>query len=221
MQMIRKIATAWGATALAAALVLQPGLVPSGRAAESAPAAPAGEIKVPAGTPDALTAILTRRSIRNYTARPVPADKIRLLVEAGMCAPSAFNERSTEFVVINDPLILEEIYKLNPNSPQVKRAKVAIVLCGNQEKERHRDKGYWQLDGAAAAQNILVAAHALGLGAVWTAIYNYPERMAAVQKILHLPEHVQPLCIIPVGYPAEQKVRENRFDPTRLHTNRW
>jgi nitroreductase len=81
------------------------------------------------------------------------------------------------------------------------------MICGNQEREKFRDKGYWQLDGAAAAENILVAAHAVGLGAVWTAIYPYPDRMAAVKKLLNLPEQVVPLTIIPIGYPAEQKPR--------------
>jgi len=179
------------------------------------------KIEVPMGTMDAITTILTRRSIRNYTPRPVPEDLVKLLVTAGMSAPSAFNERSSEFVVIKERKILDEIYRLNPKSLQVKKATVAIVVCGNQEKERDPGKGYWQLDGAVAAENILLAAHAVGLGAVWTAIYPYPERMAAVQKLLNLPEKVIPLTIIPFGYPAEQKPRENRYDPARVHDNRW
>lgn len=181
----------------------------------------APEIKSPSGTLDAVTAILTRRSIRDYTPRPVPEDLVQLLVTAGMSAPSAFNERSSEFVVINDRKILDSIYQLNTKALQVKRASVAILICGNQKKEKFPGQGYWQLDGAVAAENILVAANAVGLGAVWTAIYPYPERMTAVQNLLSLPEGVVPLTIIPIGYPAEQKPRENRFDASRLHTNRW
>jgi len=193
----------------------------AGAEAKPAAAPPAAEIKVPGGTMDAVTAILTRRSIRNYTSRPVPEELVQLLVTAGMSAPSAFNERSTEFVVVNDPKVMAEISQTNPASMQLKRASVAIVVAGHQGKEKFPGKGYWQLDGAVAAENILVAAHAMGLGAVWTAIYPYPERIPAVQKILKLPEQVLPLCIIPLGYPAEQKVRENHFDPARLHTNTW
>lgn len=185
------------------------------------PQAAAYKIEVPQGTMDAITAILTRRSIRNYTPRPVPEDVVKLLVTAGMSAPSAFNERSSEFIVINKRKILDEIYRLNPKSLQVKRATVAILVCGNQARERFPGKGYWQLDGSVAAENILIAAHAVGLGAVWTAIYPYPKRMAAVQKLLNLPEKVMPLAIIPIGYPAEQKPRENRYDPARVHDNRW
>jgi nitroreductase len=205
-----------------AVIVWQPALgIPEEKPAAAAPQAAPLEIKVPQGTLDAITAIMTRRSIRDYSPRPVPEELIKLLVEAGMAAPSAFNERSQEFIVIDDRKILEAMYNLNTKALQIKKAPVAIMICGNQEREKFRDKGYWQLDGAAAAENILVAAHAVGLGAVWTAIYPYPDRMAAVKKLLNLPEQVVPLTIIPIGYPAEQKARENRFDPSRLHKNRW
>jgi nitroreductase len=183
--------------------------------------APAADIKVPKGTLDAVTAILTRRSIRDYTPRPVPEEMIKLLLTAGMAAPSAFNERSTEFVVVNDPKIIAEIAKVNPKSLQLKKMTVAIVVCGNQDKEKNKGQGYWQLDGAVAAENILIAANALGLGAVWTAIYPYPDRIPKVQKLLNLPEQVIPLNIIPIGYPGERKMPENRFDPARTHYNRW
>jgi nitroreductase len=184
-------------------------------------AAPAAAIQVPKGTLDALTAILTRRSIRDYTPHPVPEETVKLLLTAGMAAPSAFNERSTEFVVVNDPKILKEIAQVNPSSLQLKKMTVGIVVCGNQAKEKHKGQGYWQLDGAAASENILIAAHALGLGAVWTAIYPYPDRITKVQKLLSLPPEVIPLNIIPIGYPAEKKITEDRFDPARAHYNRW
>jgi len=204
-----------------AAFVFQPVLTKPAPAQDKPAGGAAGNIKIPQGTPDAITAILTRRSIRDYTPRPVPEDMLKLLLEAGMSAPSAFNERSSEFVVVHDRQILDQIYRLNPNSLQVKRATVAIVVCGNQAKEKFKGKGYWQLDGAAAAENILIAANALGLGAVWTAIYPYPERIPAVQKLLNLPEEVIPLNIIPLGYPAERKSNESRFDPARVHYNHW
>jgi len=178
-------------------------------------------IQVPKGTLDAVTAILTRRSIRDYTPHPVPEEMIKLLLEAAMSAPSAFNERSTEFVVVNDKKVLEEIAKVNPASLQLKKATVVIVVCGNQDKQKFKDQGYWQLDGAVAAENILIAAHAVGLGAVWTAIYPYPDRIPKVQKLLSLPAEVIPLNIIPIGYPAEKKITGNRYDPARVHKNRW
>ena len=205
---------------LAAWLTAGPASAKEKPAMEKTPGA-AEEFKVPAGTMDTITAIMTRRSIRDYTSHPVPEDLVRLLVEAGMCAPSAFNERSSEFIVINDRKILDEIFQLNTKALQIKKATVAIMICGNTAKEKFPGKGYWQLDGAVAAENILLAAHAVGLGAVWTAIYPYEDRMAAVKKLLNLPETVQPLCLIPIGYAAEKKFRENRFDPARYHQNKW
>jgi len=179
------------------------------------------EIMVPKGTPDALTAILTRRSIRDYTPQPVPEELIRLLLEAGQAAPSASNERSSEFVVVNDQKVLEEISQVIPTSLQLKKATVALVVCGNQDKEKFKGQGYWQLDGAVASENIFIAAHALGLGAVWTAIYPFPDRIPRLQQILGLPAEVIPLNVIPVGYPAEKKVREQLYDPSRVHMNKW
>ena len=206
----------------------QPGLTTPRGWAEEKPAAGAAaqgaplEIKVPAGTPDAITAILTRRSIRDYTPHPVSEETIKLLLEAGLSAPSAFDERSTEFVVINDRKILDEIHNFNPNpkSFQLKKATVAILVCGNQAKERNKGQGFWLLDGAAASENILIAANALGLGAVWTAIYPFQDRIPKVQKLLNLPEQVIPLNIIPIGYPAERKM-PHPYDASRVHTNRW
>jgi nitroreductase len=182
-----------------------PGYATEKPAADPTPGAVA-DLKVPAGTLDAITAIITRRSIREYTTHPVPEDLVKMLVEAGMCAPSAFNERSSEFIVINDRKILDEIFQLNTKALQIKKASVAIMICGNTAKEKFPGKGYWQLDGSTAAQNILLAAHAVGLGAVWTALYPYEDRMAAVKKLLGLPDAVQPLCIIPIGYPAEKEI---------------
>ncbi len=203
-------------------LLLPPGLTSSySWAQDKAPAAAPPEIQIPRGTPDALTAILTRRSIRDYTPHPVPDELIKLLLMAGQAAPSALDERSTEFVVINDRRTLDEIQKFNTKRLQLKKAGVAILVCGNQAKEKDKGKGYWALDGAAAAENILIAAHALGLGAVWTAIYPYQDRMAQVKKMLNLPADVMPLNIIPVGYPAEKKTRENLYDASRVHKNKW
>jgi nitroreductase len=228
MKIRKRLFPAIGAIGLGLlALMLQPVVTNSWSWAGDEPvvsASPQGtpaEIKVPQGTPDAITAILTRRSIRDYTPQPVPEEMIRLLLEAGMSAPSAMDERSTEFIVINDRNILDEIQKFNPKRLQLKKATVAILVCGNQAKEKSKGLGFWVLDGAVASENILIAANALGLGAVWTSIYPFQDRVPKVQKMLNLPEQVIPLNIIPIGYPAEKKMRENRYDASRVHTNRW
>jgi nitroreductase len=92
------------------------------------------------------------------------------------------------------------------------------LVCGNQAKEKKKGLGFWVLDGAAASENILIAANALGLGAVWTVIYPFQDRIPKVQKLLNLPEQIIPLCIIPIGYPAERET-PNPYDASRVHTN--
>jgi nitroreductase len=97
-------------------------------------------------------------------------------------------------------------------------ASVAIMICGNQGKEKFKVQGYWQLNGSCAAESILIAANAVGLGAVWTAIFPYQDRIAAVKKLLNLPEEVIPLNIIPIGYPAEKNSRKVTTRPGCTHT---
>jgi nitroreductase len=203
-------------------LITGPGVWAQDQATGSAAPPPAAaEIKVPRGTQNAVTAILKRRSIREYTPHPVPEELVRLLLEAGMAAPSAMDERSTEFVVITDRKILDAIHQFNTKRPQLKMASVAILVCGNRQREKNKELNFWLMDGSVAAENILVAAQALGLGAVWTAIYPFQDRVAKTQQLLNLPESVMPLCIIPVGYPAERKITGSRFEASRAHYNAW
>ncbi len=96
---------------------------------------------------------------------------------------------------------------------------MAILVCGDLRLESYA--GYWVQDCSAATQNILLAAHARGLGAVWVGIYPKEERVTRLQKLLGLPDQVIPLALIPMGFPAEQVPPARRFDPTRIHRNRW
>lgn len=168
---------------------------------------------------DALQAILSRRSIRQYTGQPVSEDDITELLRAAMAAPSAGNEQPWQFVVIRDRQTLDAIPNHHPYATMVRQAPVAILVCGDLDMEKHA--GYWVQDCAAATQNILIAAHARGLGAVWLGVYPREERMAGLQKLLGLPERIIPFALIPVGYPAEDKPPANRYDPARVHLNRW
>jgi len=168
---------------------------------------------------DAMEAILSRRSIRRYTGEPVPEELIKELLEAAMSAPSASNEQPWQFVIIDDRRILDEIPKFHPYAHMLKEASLAIAVCGDLNEEMI--SGYWIQDCSAATQNILIAAHAKGLGAVWLGVYPREERAKTVQKLLGLPEHVIPLCFISIGYPAEKKPPSNRYNESRVHHNHW
>ncbi|MFX1520568.1 MAG: nitroreductase family protein [Promethearchaeota archaeon] len=166
-----------------------------------------------------MEAILSRRSIRKYTKEPVSDEIVKELLKAAMAAPSAVNQQPWHFIVIKDRQILDEIPKIQPYSRMLRDVSVAVVVCGDLNLEKA--KGFWVLDCSAATQNILIAAQAKGLGAVWLGFYPREERTKSLQKLLGIPEHVIPFSVIPIGYPAEQKPPANRYNESRIHYDRW
>jgi len=168
---------------------------------------------------DVLEAQKTRRSIRKYQQRPVEKEKVDKILEAAMQGPSAMNERPWHFVVITDKATLSEIPKVSAYAQMLPDAPLAIVVCGDTLLEKLPEM--WVQDCCIASANIVLAAHALGLGAVWTAAYPLPGRAEGIQKILGLPKNVIPLSVIPIGYPAEQKPAVERFDKSRVHKDKW
>lgn len=162
---------------------------------------------------EAMEAILTRRSIRRYTAEPVSDELIKELLQAAMSAPSAGNQQDWHFVVIRSRQVLDEVGRVHPHAP-VAGAPLAILVCGDLQRESRQ--GFWVQDCAAATQNLLLAAHARGLGAVWCGCYPREERVAGLRRILGLPDHIMPLALVVIGYPAEKKGREDRYDPAKV-----
>jgi nitroreductase len=167
---------------------------------------------------EAMEAILSRRSIRKYTKQPVPDNLINELLMAGMAAPSARNEQPWHFVVVTDHKILDEIPSFHPFSKMLVEAPVAIVVCADTSP---LSDIYWVEDCSAATENILVAARAIGLGAVWLGVFPNESRVKSLQSLCGLPEKVIPLGIISLGFPAEEKPPANRYDLKRVHYNRW
>jgi nitroreductase len=167
---------------------------------------------------DAMEAILSRRSIRRYTSQKISDQLIKELLEAAMNAPSASNEQPWHFIVINDREILGEIPKFHPYSGMLKEAPVAILVCIDLDVG---SEGFLVQDGSAATENILIAAHAKGLGAVWLGLYPLKERITGMRRLLALPDRILPLSLVSIGYPAEKIRKEKRYQPSRVHTNRW
>jgi nitroreductase len=168
---------------------------------------------------EALEAILTRRSIRKYSNKPVSEEAVRTLLEAGMSAPSAMNEQPWEFIVTRKREALLAIKDVHPYAAMLAEAQRAITICGNTAREKR--PGYWMIDCSAATQNILLAAHALGLGAVWLGVYPNQDRVEPISRLLELPPDVIPLAIVAIGYPAESKETSRRYDPERVHEEKW
>jgi len=168
---------------------------------------------------DALDAIFTRRSIRRFTGDKVSDDHIETLLRAGMAAPSAGNQQAWEFVVIDDPALLQAIPGVHPYAQMCAEAPLTLAVCADPAREKYA--GFWVQDCSASTQNILLAAHALGLGAVWLGMAAGGERAHQVAELLRLPKGIEPLALIAVGHPMEMKDPEDRFDPHKTHHNQW
>jgi nitroreductase len=168
---------------------------------------------------DAMEAILTRRSVRQYTDGKIPEDSIKSMLEAAMSAPSAGNQQPWQFVVIDDRDVLNSITNVHPYASMLREAPLAVVVCGDLARERF--KGYWVQDCSAATQNLLIAARALGLGAVWLGVYPLEDRVKGLGNLLSLPDTVTPLAVVSIGCPAIEQGAVDRFDANRIHRNRW
>ena len=166
-----------------------------------------------------LEGIFTRRSIRKYTNQEITSEQIELILKAGMYSPSASNQQPWHFIVINDTLILNHIKEVHPYAKMLGQAQLAILVCGDVNLELSKD--YWVVDCSAATQNMLLAAHGIGLGAVWLGIHPRVERKNEIRKIFNLPENIQPASLISIGYPDENKEMPKRFKPERIHYNAW
>ena len=167
----------------------------------------------------AINNIMTRTSIRQYTNEPVSKADIETMLRAGMAAPTAVNRQPWHFVAVTDK---EKLAELAGRRGMIQQAGVAIVVCGNMDKAMQGPaQAFWIQDCSAATENILLAANALGLGAVWTGCYPMEDRVAEVSKVLKLPKTIVPLCVIAIGHPAEQPTPKDKWKPENVSYNEF
>lgn len=167
--------------------------------------------------------ILTRTSIREYdTGRAIPREIKKEILHAAMSAPSAVNRRPWSFIVVDDALVLRRLSAALPYAKMASKAPLAIAVCGDTSRFLEGDDStLWVQDLSAASENILLAAHGYGLGAVWTSVYPHADREASVREILSLPMHVIPFNVIPIGYPTRPHTPHDKWEPDRIHHNSW
>lgn len=168
---------------------------------------------------DALTCILTRRSIRKFTGEPISDEQLHTILRAGMSAPTAMNTRPWQFVVMKNPETLHTITKAHPYSKMLPKAGCAILVCG--DSKRNENLYYLAEDCSAAIENMLLAAHALGLGAVWLGVFPRDERVAALRELTGLPEDIWPMGMVAVGVPDEVKDATVRYEEDKVHFEKW
>ena len=208
-----KIVSLLLAFALLASLVR---LVYVSQAQTDAPAAPSKSEVV-------FQNILNRKSVRAYTDRAVSREQLDTLLRAAMAAPTGRDMRPWKFVVIDDKEALAKLAGQLPYAKMLPEAAAAIVVCGDLSvtDDKGQPSTNWTFDCSAATENLLLAAEAMGLGAVWTGVYPYEERQTAVSQALQLPEHIIPLNLIPIGYPKGDPQPKDKYDADNVHFNGW
>ena len=170
----------------------------------------------------AIDNIMTRTSIRKYKQQPVEDAKIETMLRAAMAAPTAANKQPWHFIVVTDKKVLGELAGQGRRGDMLRNAPLAIVVCGNLDKTLEGDaEDFWIQDVSAATENLLLAAHALGLGAVWTGLYPVVERAGQVAQVLGTPEYIMPLCTVIIGYPDEQPTPKNKWNPENVSYNKY
>lgn len=170
----------------------------------------------------AINNIMTRMSVREFTGEKISDGQIDTLLRAAMAAPSAINKQPWAFVVVTEDSVLSKLGEVLPYSRCSNHPAIAVIPCGDLSKAIEGEMaGFWINDVSAATENLLLAAHAMGLGAVWTGLHPDMKRAGMVQEMLGLPEHIIPLCVVPVGVPAEKPEVKDKYKPENIHYNAW
>ncbi|MGL5271912.1 MAG: nitroreductase family protein [Phocaeicola sp.] len=169
-----------------------------------------------------MESIFNRTSVRSYTTQKVEKEKVDLMLRAAMAAPTAVNKQPWAFIVVDDREVLDSLAANLPYAKMIAEAPLAIVVCGNLDKALTEvDRNYWIQDCSAATQNILLAAHSLGLGAVWTGVTPRQERIKTVREVLNIPSNLVPLNVIPIGYPKGETKPKDKFDASNIYHNKF
>lgn len=159
-----------------------------------------------------------RNSIRKYTDQLVEEEKVTELLKSAMQSPSAKNQQPWEFIVVNDQKLLKKMSEASKGSWPLSGAPLAIITI---MKPTDKSPHYAVQDMSAATQNILLEATNLGLGAVWIGCYPLVERTSLIKSVLQIPEPYEPFSVISIGYPAEEREVNARFDESLIHYNKW
>lgn len=166
-----------------------------------------------------MNPVFSRRSIRKFTPEPITDDQVKILLKAGLCAPSARNTQSWHFIAVTEREQLDKIPDFHPYATMTREASLAILVCGDLQVESNI--GYIALNCAAATENVLVTTADLGLGSVWLGVYPKEDRMKAMKDLFNLPDHIVPVALIAIGHPAEHKPPKSDFDWGKIRYNRW
>jgi len=170
-----------------------------------------------------FTNIMNRKSVRHYTQQAVSKAQIDTLLRAAMAAPTAVNRQPWAFIVIDKVDVLKALAEQLPYAKMIDKAPVCIIVCGDLNKTFKSDGAvdYWAFDCSAATENMLLQAEAMGLGAVWTALYPENDRVQLVKKMLNIPDHLMPMAAVPIGYPSGHERPKNKYKVENVFYNQF
>ena len=167
--------------------------------------------------------ILSRKSVRSYTDEAVTRQQLETLVRAAMAAPTGKDMRPWKFIVIDDKSVMQQLAAQLPKAKMLAEAQAAILVCGDlsiKDKEG-KPSTNWTFDCSAASENLLLQAEAMGLGAVWTGVYPYEDRMDAIKKVFELPDDIIPFSLIPIGHPKGDPQPKDKYNKENIHYNKY
>jgi len=163
----------------------------------------------------------SRKSVRNFTGAPATKSALDKILRAGMMAPTARNQQPWAFVAVTDRKQLDSLAAVLPSGKILLKAGAAIIVCTEPEKAAGKSHEFAIIDASLASENILLAVEALGLGAVWTAVYPDARLMERVRSSLGIPKGVIPLNVIPVGVPTGEDKPKTKYKVEKIHWERW
>jgi len=165
--------------------------------------------------------LFARRSIRKFLPGTIDNAQVEMLLKAAMASANAGNRQPWHFVVVNDPDVRAKLALSHPYAKMAVDASLVIVPCGEPGASIPGLNDYWIQDLAASTENLLLAAMALGLGAVWCGVHPNPERVEVTRRLLNIPPHIIPFAFVCIGYPGEYKEPRTQYNPERVHYNGW
>lgn len=182
-------------------------------------------LPIAAGTasaaPDAFSVIHSRKSVRNFTGKPVSKTDLEKIMKAGMAAPTAMNKQPWAFIAVSERKTLDKLSEGLPYAKMLGKAGAAIIVCAVPEKAAGGIPEFAVIDCSLASENILLAVEAMGLGAVFTAAYPDKDRMALIRNALNIPDNIIPLNVIPIGYPTGEDKPKDKFKKENIHWEKW
>jgi nitroreductase len=170
---------------------------------------------------DTLTTIYERKSVRHFTGEAVAEGAIEKILRAAMAAPVAINMPPWKFVVVKNREKLKALADGLPFAQMLNNSGAAIVVCAVPEEAAMNSEAFAILDCTCASENILLAAEALGLGAVWTAVYPSKDLIDFIRGQLNIPSNIIPLNVIPIGHPTGEDKAKEKYDAKNIHREKW